>query len=374
MTGRPPTPRRSRRPAFTLIELLVVIAIIAILVGMLLPAVQKVRDAAARSQCQNNLKQIGIALHNFAGNYSGQLPAALIHSGRTTQSQVTAGTVQLYTGPEVSYKGAAQWQVYNHTGFVAILPQMEQGPLFAQYNYQNIVSSSVGNPTVNPLGPDPTPNPNRTVAQTPVKTYMCPSDDLPNQWNTAPRTQTFYEGDQFQRGSYLFSTGVFTDYDADWGSTSSDIRRGAFGNNGAANIGRIRDGTSNTLMVGESATQRRKTYNGYGPFWGAGTHTAVHGRVVYNSSSAMNAANNATSVTAYNNPVPPNSNWMINAQYQTTSTPPNAVYAWVFSSNHSGGANFVFCDGSVRFLRDSMDYIALCAMAYIADGSTYATD
>src|SRR5215207_2558028 len=110
-------PRHLRR-AFTLIELLVVIAIIAILIGLLLPAVQKVRDASNRTACSNNLKQIGLALHSFH-DLNGRFPAAKIHSGTATIFQKN------YVGPEVNYAGKP-FRVYNHTGWVALLPFVEQ--------------------------------------------------------------------------------------------------------------------------------------------------------------------------------------------------------------------------------------------------------
>jgi prepilin-type N-terminal cleavage/methylation domain-containing protein/prepilin-type processing-associated H-X9-DG protein len=316
--------RRLGQRAFTLIELLVVIAIIAILIGLLLPAVQKVRDASARMSCQNNLKQMGLALHNFADKSNGRLPAALIHSGRYNNP---AG--RPYEGPEVSYKGQ-QYVVYNHTGFVAMLPYIEQDNLFKQYNYGFAASTS--SPYGIATAPDPSPNPNRLVAQTFVKIYNCPSDDNPGpQVTDTPRTTNFYERDAIRRSNYLFSTGAYTDYDAPWSSTGQHAR-GAFGNDGAASITSMPDGTSNTVAIGEST--QIHTSSAYGPYWGAGTHTAVHGRGYY-------------------------VDFTPNYPYGACSggSVRKCTYAWGFSSKHTGGTNFLFCDGSVKTLRDGLDYL-----------------
>jgi prepilin-type N-terminal cleavage/methylation domain-containing protein/prepilin-type processing-associated H-X9-DG protein len=308
---------------FTLIELLVVIAIIAVLIGLLLPAVQKVRDAAARMQCANNLKQMGLALANFDNSY-GRLPAALIHSGRYNNPNNTP-----YQGPEVNYSGQP-YQVYNHSGFVALLPYIEQNALFNQYNYAYVGSTS--SPYGLPIGPNPANNPNFLVAQANVKIYVCPSDENPPpQVTNAPNSSDFYSMLAARRSNYLFSTGYATDYSGDWANDNSQTK-GAFGNNGAVALGRVKDGTSNTIAIGESV-QRWHAYSTiFGPYWGTGTHTAVHG---------WGWANGTQPNYPYG-PCAPNPS-------------KKCTYAWGFSSFHSGGTNFVFLDGSVKLIRDGID-------------------
>jgi prepilin-type N-terminal cleavage/methylation domain-containing protein/prepilin-type processing-associated H-X9-DG protein len=386
------TCRREGRSAFTLIELLVVIAIIAILIGLLLPAVQKVREAAGRMSCQNNLKQIGLALHGFANNYNGRLPAALINSGRCNVNGGTQGSN--YKGPEVDLQSiyglgtpgaqAATYRVFNHTGFVALLPYIEQENLFKRYSYTNIAVSSQGTGYGLIMGPDPSGNPNRAVAATPIKTYTCPSDENPAPVVvTADAANTFYErgvGGQFPgvaRSNYLFNTGYYTDYDRDW-SVSAQWARGPFGNNGASNITSMMDGTSNTIMVGE-ATQ---TFHNaaYGPYWGAGVHTAVHGRILQFTPGLVQQTGGVTNATCAGSSCGVNyciAYCGINAPNGlmasgTTGTGGLQQYAWQFGSKHTGGANFVFCDGSVRFLSNSIDYVSVLQVLATPEGGEVA--
>jgi len=338
--------------AFTLIELLVVIAIIAILIGLLLPAVQKVRQASARSSCQNNLHQIGLALHNYDGMY-GRLPAALIHSGRYNNAANTP-----YVGPEVSYAGQP-YVVYNHSGFVALLPFIEYDNLFAQYRYDLVGSPS--NPYALPLGPSPNPNTNDVVAGTYIKTYTCPGDENPGPVvNYNPYTPSqFYTMVSGRRSNYAFNTGAYTDYDTDW-RNCPPYARGPFGNNGATSVTHVTDGTSNTIAVGEMLQQFHNGSTIFGPYWGTGTHTAVHGRGYYSNFTPNYPYGSCAGQT------------QISTAYKTISR--QCTYAWGFSSNHPGVTNFVMMDGSVRMIADGISAQSWLAATTPDGGEQFGPD
>ena len=138
---------RSRWWAFTLIELLVVIAIIAILIALLLPAVQQAREAARRTQCRNNLKQIGVALFTYESNF-GRLPQAKVFDNNQTQCQ---GWI---------YGNSLSWRVL-------ILPQIDQGPLYNTINFSEWINCRTGTGTIN------------TIKNKVIPGYFCPSDPAP---------------------------------------------------------------------------------------------------------------------------------------------------------------------------------------------------
>jgi prepilin-type processing-associated H-X9-DG protein len=327
------------------VELLVVIAIIGILIALLLPAVQAAREAARRSQCSNNLKQHGLALHNYHDVHK-TFPPALLNSGRVTNA-ANAGSYY----PE---------GVRNHSGWLFLLPFMEQQPLHDQLDFRSATNQS--NPNAGGPAPEATPFYVRNVALLDgrLNVLECPSHPAGGEDSTYTAS-TWYWRQNAKRASYLFSTGVFVDYHAPYHIYSSDIRRGAFGNNGAAKFAMITDGTANSIAIGEAAGGGRfKTSSHYGPWGLQGTHTCCHGRVVSLSSSTLNSIETSTSSSNYWG------NWMINGPWYGRAD--GKTYAWVFGSLHPGGAQFVFCDGSGHFLSETLDYLVFLRLAYIADG------
>jgi prepilin-type N-terminal cleavage/methylation domain-containing protein len=340
--------RRTTRLAFTLIELLVVIAIIAVLIGLLLPAVQKVREDASRTKCTNHLKQIGLALHNYHDS-NGRLPAAKIHSGTGT------GFQQPYSGPEARYTGQP-FRVYNHTGWTALLPFVEQEALFRRYDYKAASSnscSSAGLEDETWLGGRAQTN--AEVVGTYVAVYTCPSDNDPGPtvWDnghpanylvTPPIPELpFYHAFSRQnarRSNFLFAS--YADTDRDWKYPAKGGRpAGAFGTNGAASFRLVKDGMSNTIFVGESRQEKvgksgPEIVDVYGPYWGSGTHTCCHG-IVEKETNHIN--------------YPFGRN-----ELGLTDRRGSLQTEWTFGSWHHGGANFLFGDGTVRFLADSMPF------------------
>jgi prepilin-type N-terminal cleavage/methylation domain-containing protein/prepilin-type processing-associated H-X9-DG protein len=280
-----------RRRAFTLIELLVVIAIIAVLIGLLLPAVQKVREAAARLQCENNLKQIGLALQNYHDT-AGSFPSGYV-------SGVDASGDD--TGPGWG------WAAF-------ILPQMEQQPLYASIQFgQNIEAPA-----------------NASARVRLVKAYLCPSDSVPLTW-----AATRYDA----AGAAL---GVVCDvasasYVGNFGVAEPGVDgEGVFFRNSAVRIGDITDGTSQTFLVGERSAR-----------WGQVTWAG--------------AVTNASMVPPANSPAQPgiwnSSGFVLGHTFEGTGGPGSAgTETNGFASQHTHGANFLFADGHVQFVSETMDH------------------
>ncbi|MDB5312902.1 MAG: putative major pilin subunit [Gemmataceae bacterium] len=295
-------PRLAKR-AFTLIELLVVIAIIAILIGLLLPAVQKVREAAARSTCTNNLKQIALAAHNYE-SANGVLPPGYLGPARQH--------------PYNSQTGNYQWQ-----GTLAfLLPYMEQTAIYNRFDPSL-------NWSVQSIGPSNWYGNGNNVAASfnQVKTFQCPSDNLLNAGSSTfdiAFVDMWYNGSgtldatpygfgnipQLGKTNYLGVAGY-------WGLTgaSTDLYEGIFSNRSAAKLATISDGTSNTLMFGETL-----------------------GRELTGTPSTTISWMSGPMLTRYGLP-----------------NTPGAVFWYTFSSKHTGVVNFALGDASVRGIRSGFD-------------------
>jgi prepilin-type N-terminal cleavage/methylation domain-containing protein/prepilin-type processing-associated H-X9-DG protein len=313
---------QASRRGFTLIELIVVIAIIAVLIGLLLPAVQKVREAAARSRCANNLKQMGLALHNYHGTMGSFPPGT-----STTEA------------PPTGYHPYWSW--------MALMMQFyEQDNLYAQadaWAHQGTIADNYWWPFGEFWSPPYTPaNP---ALGTMMKLFVCPLD---------PRQEIVGTFDFSGDGKDMTKV-AFTGYLGVAGNSGAFAgdRSGVLAVNIRRRIVDIADGTSNTLMVGE----RPPSFDLWFGWWfaGAGYDTSGTGDVVlgvreYAYASALGCS---PSKVAY--------------QPGVWNNPCDQVHFWSF---HSGGGNFLMCDGSVRFLTYSYDSI-ISAMSTVDGGEIF---
>jgi prepilin-type N-terminal cleavage/methylation domain-containing protein/prepilin-type processing-associated H-X9-DG protein len=317
-----------RRKGFTLIELLVVIAIIAILIGLLVPAVQKVRSAAARLSCSNNLKQVGLAAFNYESSY-GTFPSGINVPQRTqyVASGALTGSTATKFGPAPTPTQFISWPE-------ALFPFLEQQNL---YNTLNLTGSQYGNIGTN----------TSFAGAQPVKTLVCPADALPT-----PAVMLGYSNYYYGMVSYGGVAGTVSTY------YSSATLDGCFYVNSSTKISDISDGTSNTMFFAERFHRD--------PNWtvaAATTGTAditTFGGWVWTNPTAMEDLTLGTQV-----PI----NWMIPAGltgYAATDTRLNAI-----GSGHTGGANVCFADGSVHFLTSSTSLAVLEAAGTRAGGEVY---
>jgi len=299
---------RSRRKGFTLIELLVVIAIIAILIALLLPAVQQAREAARRTQCRNNLKQFGLALHNYHDTHR-VFPPGQLHRGTWDG-----------TGPDNAGAGGT-----GGTGFAwtaMILPFIDQAPLYNQFN----LNVPISNPVAGGLT-------NRALAATVVPYARCPSDIAPQTANVGNAGDPGEIRPQ-ATASYKASAGAFDGNQGLYPHSNQNRANGCFYRDSTLSIRDIIDGTSNQILVGEVTWDTRL---------GGTTNTRNFGAVAPANGYANGNSNRLMAVAEYG----------INDK--TRIAP-----AITFSSLHVGGAHFLFGDGTVKFVSENIQNTKRC--------------
>jgi prepilin-type N-terminal cleavage/methylation domain-containing protein/prepilin-type processing-associated H-X9-DG protein len=343
-----------RRRGFTLIELLVVIAIIAVLIAMLLPAVQAAREAARRAQCVNNMKQLGLALHNY-NSTNNTFPA------------------NLYLHPNYS-SSTYNWN--NSSWIVFLLPSMEQSALYNNINFSIMWgTNAIGNWSQTYLGEQ-----NSTVRITVINSLLCPSDPSPardnvnaDEINTDLAAGTSYVGNV---GDNCLACGNTT-------PLGSQIFCASQGYN--CRVFQLGDSTTNTVGVPGQTT-------GTGIFWRQDNGVPLQ-QITDGTSNTFAAGEQIMKVTQWNA-------WVeANQSVGSTALPLNYIApgvaiggngsiviatggndmgSWThwysFRSMHPGGGNFLFCDGSVKFIKTSISMPVYQALSTRAMGEVLSSD
>ncbi len=328
--------RASVRRGFTLIELLVVIAIIAVLMGLLLPAVQKVREAANRLKCTNNLKQLGIALHSYHDTNQAFPPGYV------------DGNNNPYSTPENDVGPGWGWAAF-------LLPQLEQGNVYNQINFKQPVGRGV----------------NKAVSLQTLPLFLCPSDAY-NQPVPVYDSSFSTPIATVAKGNYVGCSGWLECFsgatgnvapgggDDGLGGVYGPGGRGVFWRNSRTILADIVDGTSNTILAGErSANHAPATWTGAVPggrcpAWMASipaTPLAPPPGAAYDNADFGEAF-----VLAHCN-----ATHLPNADFPIFDPD-------VFYSMHAGGANFLLADGSVRFISSAVNPATYQALSTIAGG------